>query len=85
MALTRRQKQVLDFLKKQQASTRNFIFGEPNKYNLMDAFDAKWNGGLPYTVLISPTGEILYREQGEIDALALKRAVVKALKEDRFK
>jgi len=79
------QKQVLDFLKKQQASTKNFIFGEPNKYNLMDAFDAKWNGGLPYTVLISPTGEVLYREQGEIDALALKRAIVKSLKEDRFK
>jgi thiol-disulfide isomerase/thioredoxin len=79
------QKAVLEFLKKQQASTKNYIFGEPNKYNLMDAFDAKWNGGLPYTVLISPTGEILYREQGEIDFMTLKRAIVKSLKEDRFK
>ena len=79
------QKSVLNFLKKQQASGKNFTFGEPNKYILMEAFDEKWNGGLPYTLLISPAGEVLYRQQGEIDALALKRAIVKALKEDRFK
>lgn len=79
------QKPVLDFLKKQQASSKNFLFGDPNKYQLMDAFDEKWNGGLPYTLLISPSGEVLYRAQGEIDGLALKRAIVKALKEDRFK
>jgi thiol-disulfide isomerase/thioredoxin len=79
------EKEVLDFLKKQQASNKNFVFGEPDKYKLMEAFDAKWNGALPLTVLISPTGEILYREQGELDALAVKRLIVKSLKEDRFK
>jgi hypothetical protein len=36
-------------------------------------------------MLISPTGEVLYKEQGPIDALELKRAIVNALKEDRFK
>jgi hypothetical protein len=49
------------------------------------AFDPDWNGALPYTVLLSPTGEILYQEHGPIDALELKLVIVKSLKEDRFK
>ena len=78
-------KEVLEFLKKKQAANRNLLFGETDKYKLMEAFDPKWNSGVPYTVLISPTGEILYQAQEVVDALALKRAIVKSLKEDRFK
>ena len=36
---------------------------------------------VPYTVLINPEGKIIYREAGSIDALAVKRAIVKALNE----
>lgn len=50
----------------------------------MEAFDKDWAGALPYTMLISPSGEMLYHEQGPVDLLGLKRAIVKALKEDRF-
>ena len=77
--------QALQFLRKQQASGRNLIFGGNAKYKLMEAFDADWNGALPYTVLLSPTGEVLYKHQGAIDDLELKRTIVKALREDRFK
>ena len=79
------EKQVLSFLKKQQASSRNLIFGDRDKYKLMEAFDKGWNAALPYTVLISPTGEVLWKHQGAIDSLELKRMIVKSLKEDRFK
>lgn len=78
-------KEVLEFLTKQQASGKNLLFASPDKYALIEAFDKNWNGSVPLTVLISPTGEILYRDNGAIDPLALKRAIVKALKEDRFK
>ncbi len=37
------------------------------------------------TFLFSPTGDVLYRHEGEIDPLELKRTIVKSLKEDRFK
>jgi len=77
-------KQVLAFLQKQQASNKNFLFGELDKYKLMEAFDKEWAGALPYTLLISPSGQVLYKEQGAIDALKLKRLIVGALKEDRF-
>ena len=79
------EKEVLEFLKKQQASNKNYLFGGPDKYKLMEAFDPNWNGGLPLTLLLSPTGEVLYKEQGDLDALAVKRMIVKSLKEDRFK
>src|SRR5688572_24554641 len=79
------QKEVLAFLRKQQASGRNLLFGETDKYKLMEAFDPKWGGSLPYTVLLGPTGEVLYRCHEAIDPLEVKRAIVKELKEDRFK
>jgi thiol-disulfide isomerase/thioredoxin len=79
------QKEALAVLKKQQASGRNLLFGDKDKYKLMEAFDPDWNGALPYTVLLSPAGEVLYKHQGAIDDLELKRTIVKSLKEDRFK
>jgi hypothetical protein len=36
---------------------------------------------VPYTVLINPEGKIVYREVGSIDALAVRRAILKALNE----
>ncbi len=79
------QKQVVSFLQKQQASSKNLLFGVPDKYKLMEAFDKDWDGALPYTVLLGPAGELLYKQQGPVDMLELKRAIVKSLKEDRFK
>jgi peroxiredoxin len=72
-------KEVQAFLQKQQASTRNLLFGATDKYKLMEAFDPDWNAALPYTVLIDPAGTVLYKHQGPIDALELKRLIVKTL------
>jgi thiol-disulfide isomerase/thioredoxin len=79
------QKEALTFLRKQQASCRNLLFGETDKYKLMEAFDPKWEGSLPYSILLGPEGEVLYKCQEAIDPMELRRAIVKALKEDRFK
>jgi thiol-disulfide isomerase/thioredoxin len=72
-------KPVLEFLQKQQASNKNLLFGDTDKYKLMEAFDKDWNNALPYTMLIGPKGDVLYQKQGPLDALELKRAIVKAL------
>ena len=77
--------EVLEFLKKQQSSGKNLLFGSTDKYKLMEAFDNAWTGAVPLTVLIAPGGEVVYRHEGAIDPLELKRAIVKSLKEDRFK
>jgi len=67
---------VLYFLQQHHASTRNLIFGDDDKYALIEAFDKDWNGELPYTLLISPEGKVLYRESGSIDFVALRRVIV---------
>jgi hypothetical protein len=52
----------------------------------MPAFvGAGWNGGVPYTVLISPAGEVLYRSQGAMNVLEVKRAILKHLPDDLYK
>jgi thiol-disulfide isomerase/thioredoxin len=70
---------VLAFLKKQQASNRNLIFGDTDKHKLIEAFDAEWSGALPFTLLIDPAGEVLYRKEGTIDPLELKRTILREL------
>jgi len=75
------EKTVLEFLKKQQASNRNLIFASTDRDKLINAFDPEWSGAVPYTVLITPEGKIIYREVDRIDPLAVKRAIVKALNE----
>ena len=39
------------------------------------------SGVVPYTVLLSPDGKVIYSETGSIDPVALKRAIVKVLNE----
>ena len=63
-------------LKKLQASGKNYIFGLDDKYKLIEAIDVEWQGALPYTVLIEPGGKILYRKQGSVEPLELKREIV---------
>ncbi|PWT98200.1 MAG: redoxin [Bacteroidetes bacterium] len=67
---------ALQFLKSEQASSTNYIFGSEDKYQLMDAIDPKWPGALPYTILVEPGGKIVYAKQGPVDAKLLKKLIV---------
>lgn len=67
---------VLKFLKKQQASNTNFLFSVDDKYKLIDIIDPKWQGALPYTILVEPGGKIVYAKQGPIDPAEMKRMIV---------
>jgi thiol-disulfide isomerase/thioredoxin len=72
---------VLAFLQKQQASNQNLLFASADREKLINAFDPDWQGEVPCTVLIAPDGRILYRQVDSLDALAVRRAIVKALNE----
>jgi len=63
-------------LEKLHATTRNFILGSNEIYDLLAAFDADWNAAVPYTMLIGPNGEVVYKHQGPIDAMAVKRLII---------
>jgi peroxiredoxin len=78
------EKGVLRVLKEQHASSTNLLFGDMDIYKLMAAFDPDWNGAVPYTMLIKPDGEVVYKHQGEIDALKLKRLIMANLPDDDY-
>jgi thiol-disulfide isomerase/thioredoxin len=67
---------ALTFLKKQQASTRNLIFGKGDPYALIELVDPSWRGALPHTILVAPGGKVIQRTEGAFDPRVLKRAIV---------
>ncbi len=71
-----KQNKALQFLQKQQASSRNYIFSGDNKYKLIEAIDPKWPGALPYTLLVEPGGKIVFAKEGAVDPAELKKAIV---------
>lgn len=66
---------ALGFLKQREASMRNCIFAG-SRQGFIETFDAQWRGAIPYTLLIKPGGEIIYRHEGMINPLELRRVIV---------
>jgi thiol-disulfide isomerase/thioredoxin len=75
---------VLAVLQKQHASNPNLLFGTPQIYDMMAAFDSSWKGAVPYTMLIGPDGSVIYKEEGPIDPLHLRRLIIANLKDDDY-
>jgi len=71
-----KKEKVLQFLKKQQASSTNYIFSLDDKYKLIEAVDPNWQGALPYTILVEPGGKIVYAKDGPIDPRLMKKTIV---------
>ena len=67
---------ALKFLQQTQASTKNYIFNVDDKYQLIEAIDPKWQGALPYTMVIEPGGKVIYAKEGPVDPAALKKIIV---------
>ena len=66
---------ALEVLKEKHVSSRNVLFNSDDRDALFDGLDSEWKGGLPYTVLIAPGGEVVYRKHDTIDPLELKRKI----------
>jgi peroxiredoxin len=75
---------VLAALQKQHATSQNLLLGSTDIYALMAAFDAEWNAAVPYTMLIRPDGDVVYKHQGEVDPLAVRRLIIANLADDDY-
>jgi len=75
---------VLRALKAQHASNPNLLLGGTDIYGLEAAFDPTWKSAVPYTMLIGTDGSVLYKEQGSIDALELRRLIIANLPDDDY-
>ena len=71
--------QVLKFLTKTYASTKNYHFDSDDKYKLIEVVDKEWPGSLPYTIIVKPGGEILYRKLGTINPQEVRKVIIEYL------
>jgi peroxiredoxin len=70
---------VKDFLTQRHASMKNYIFASADRDAMVKAFDPTWRGMAPYTLIVDEKGNVIYKEVGSIDFLAMRRAIVPAL------
>jgi peroxiredoxin len=75
---------VIKTLQAQHASSTNLLFASEDTYAMQAAFDAKWDAGVPFTMVISPGGKVLYQVQGEVDILAMRRAIQANLENETY-
>jgi len=73
---------ALKMLEKKHATSRNLLFASDDTAGLQKAFDPTWESAVPYTVLIDPSGKILYKRIGSIDMLELRRTILANLPSD---
>jgi peroxiredoxin len=64
---------------KQGRKTNNYLYTGPSSDALAQALDPQWPGGYPYTVVIAPGGEVLYRYSGALDVAALQSKLIDTL------
>jgi peroxiredoxin len=75
---------VSAFLQKQHAFNKNFLFNSNDAADAVKAFGLGWEGGAPYTVLIGTKGEVLYKTQGAMNVLDVRRAILKNVADDLY-
>jgi peroxiredoxin len=61
------------------AALTNYISALPSADRLADLLDSEWRGPLPHTVLIAPGGKVVYRKDGEITPLEVRRSIVEQI------
>jgi thiol-disulfide isomerase/thioredoxin len=67
---------VMKFLEKERSVVRNLQFASEDTYGLQAAFDPKWESGVPFTIVIAPDGKVIYRAEGEVNLLELRRTIL---------
>jgi peroxiredoxin len=70
------QASVLRFLQKKHATSRNLLFSSTDTADMQKAFDPTWDSAVPYTILLSPDGKVLYKQLGSVDVLELRRIIL---------
>jgi peroxiredoxin len=75
---------VLKVLSAEHATSSNLILGSTDIYKLLAAFDKDWSAAVPYTLVIRPGGEVVYKRQGTIDETQLRRIIIANVADDDY-
>ena len=75
---------VRAFLEKHHAASRNYLPATMDPHALVQQFDARWEGGVPYSVVIAPGGKVLSRTNGQVDILEVRRTILASFPDDDY-
>jgi peroxiredoxin len=68
-------------MKNEQRASNNYQVEDGALDAVADAISKNWQGDLPHTVLVAPGGKLLWQHNGELDAVEVRRQLVKALQD----
>jgi hypothetical protein len=66
-------------LQQHHVSSSNYIFSSSDRDQLAEALDTKWEGPVPYTILVAPGGQIVRRWRDVVDPAELKAEIADRL------
>ena len=67
---------VQKFLDQTHSAIRNLQVDTDDVFKVMASFDASWQSGVPFTMVIAPNGQVIYQHEGELDVLKLRRTLL---------
>jgi thiol-disulfide isomerase/thioredoxin len=67
---------ALGVLNRFHVSTTNYMINTGELENLLEQLDPKWKGGLPFTIILEPGGNIIYARHGGIQPMHIKKKIV---------
>lgn len=73
--------QVTDFLKEVHVPATNLHVDTDDFFAVQAAFDQQWQSGVPYTLVLDRFGSVIFRQEGEVNILAMRRAILAHLDE----
>ena len=76
---------VLKVLQEQHAASRNLQVSSTDTFALETAFDVRWDPDKPFTMAIAPGGRVIYEQQGDLDVIAVRRAVLSNMENETYK
>ena len=56
--------------------TNSYLFSGADLNGLMNSLDPQWPGGIPHTVLVSPDGQMIWRQNGQLDGDELRAKIL---------
>lgn len=68
-----------ELLKENFVAVENYLSAVADRDRFADTLDAAWAGPVPHTLLIAPGGNVVYRKNGPIEPLELRKAIVEVL------
>jgi len=74
---------VLAFLKKQSSPVDSFIFESDSVYQLIYNESIGWNGSLPFTIVIDPQGNAIYRLNEAIEPVFFRELIANQISNEK--